>query len=242
MNYSPEAADGGTTYYLQIPDAGGVSHDTALFVPGKFMNSPALRLILYFHGWTDGRPDLRSCMHRPVTPMPLRQIIADDGRFAFAMPWLGPKSGGYAHVTGSSAAFDAYLDAVVQAINSSTGSPANAAVSPGFQLVLGAHSGGGDALSASIILPSRYIGSVTNVWAFDCFYTDKTSDWISWANTNPRKSLDIYYTDTGQAVNTAPKSKKIDAATGGNVSAALSKVSHDATPKTYMPDLLAAIS
>ena len=241
MDYSNENADGGTTFYLQIPDAGGSNHDTAVIIPAKFQIDPAVRVILYFHGWTDGKPDLRSYLHRTPTPLPLRKIVTDDGRFALCMPWLGPHSGGYSHITGSAAAFDRYLNAVVQAINAHTGSSANSAMSPGFELVLCAHSGGGDAMSASIVLPSAFIGSVAAVWAFDCFYSDRSSDWITWANAHTNKSMSIFYTDTGAAVNTAPKSKKIDAATGANVTAEASAVVHDQIPKHYMPLLLAQI-
>jgi hypothetical protein len=257
MNHPDEPADGGTTYYLSIPDAAGANHDTALFIPAKFNTNPRMQLLLYFHGHTEGRNDLWSFMHRPVTPLPLRQIVGGDGRFAFAMPWIGTLSQSFNHITGSALAFDTYVASILQEVWARTrpiGPPApgseEVASPPHPQIVLGAHSGGGNALSTCVdsgVLPATSMRSVTDVWAFDCFYDFNqpayqgpiANLWISWVNTYKSKSLTMYY--TGTSTTPAQNSRRIDDATGPNATALPSEVSHDETPKRYLPDLLATI-
>ena len=241
MDHRAENADGGTTHYLEIPDLRGGKHDTVLFIPSKFRNDPRLRLILYFHGFTDGKPDLRSYMHRLPSPLPLRKIIGGDGRFAFAMPWLGTQCASLGHITGSAIAFDAYLTALTAALAGlATGLP-NFLATPGLQLILAAHSGGGDALSKAVMLSSSAFNNVvTNVWAFDCFYPYTSAPpWVAWANTNKRKTLSIYY--TAMPKGTATISTAIDRGTGFNATAHPSAVAHDNIPARYTPELLTAI-
>lgn len=241
MDHTSEAADGGMTYYLELPGADGANHDTALFVPDKYHHDPATRLIVYYHGWTRGNPDLRSYLHW-TTPLPIRKILADDGRFAFAMPWLGVKSLERDHITGSTAAFDAWLNAVIAAINPRGTASAGSGATPKVQLILAAHSGGGDALDATIILASAFVKAVQDVWAFDCFYTDRSERWIHWANADKdNHHLTIFYIDTGNPrSNTAPASREIGRRTGKNAPTH-ELGDHENMPKNLLPGLLKTI-
>ncbi len=242
MDHTAEQADGGWTYYLEIPDAKGDNHDTALFIPDKYHYDPVTRLILYYHGWTRGNPDVRTFLHW-TTPLPLRKILADDGRFAFAMPWLGVKAGAYSHITGSVASFDAYLTAVIAAIKAhSTAATASTGTANSMQFILAAHSGGGDPLDATIILASSFVKAVQDVWALDCFYTDRSGRWIRWGNADKvNHRLTIYYIDNGsEKSNTAPASRAIGRSTGKNVPTHGSS-DHENMPKNLFPILLKTV-
>ena len=241
MDHTSELADGGTTYYLEVPDTGGTNHDTALFIPDKYQYDTATRLILYYHGWTRGNPDVRSYLHW-TTPLPMRKILASDGRFALAMPWLGVKAQEFGHITGSAKAFDGYLNAVISAIRSHATGSGGSGAPPAVQLILVAHSGGGDPLDATIILASPFVKAVQDVWGFDCFYTDRSERWIHWANADKdNHHLTINYIDTGtEKNNTAPTSRKIGGSTGKN--APTHEVGdHENMPKNLLPGLLKTI-
>ena len=93
---------------------------------------------------------------------------------------------------------------------------------------------------------SRYIGKVNSAWALDCFYSpgvittassDVSGPWITWAKSNPKKSMYLYYTGGTPALN----SNVIMAAGLPNVHGEASKVGHDETPKEYFPVLLQAM-
>lgn len=238
MLYTPEIADGGTTYYVSITALDGSSHDTAIFVPGRFHTTPGVDAILYFHGHNDSYPDIRSYVNRPNTRA-LRPALAADGRFALIMPWLGNRSNA-SHIVASDAAFDLYMTAAINQIFS------NASVNPDFvgppqfleSLVLSAHSGGGRALSAAISLGSSFIDKTVSVWAFDCFYSNDNRKWIGWANANPEKTMSIYYTDLGDPQKGTMTNSLAIGRGAKSVQVARSKVEHDKIPMTYVPELL----
>lgn len=240
MNYDPEVADGGTTYYSSI-----AGHDSATFVPGAFHQDPAIRLILYFHGHQSGYPDLRAFINRPNT-RPLRNAVAADGRYALVIPWLGTNSDAN-HIVGSAQAFDAYIAAVCAGLWSGQAPAPAFPIAPNLELVLAAHSGGGVAMTTVIGLGgSRTVGNISSAWALDCFYSpgiittaspDVSGPWIAWARANPQKSMYLYYTGGTPMLN----SQVIMKAGLANVHGQQSAVSHDETPKTYFPTLLKAM-
>jgi len=240
MDYSREIADGGSTYYISVPGADGQVHDTAVFIPNSFHQDPTISLILYFHGHHTAYADLRSYINRANT-RPLRAAAGTDGRFALIMPWLG-KNSDASHIVAGAASFDSYLDAVVAEITTRTAGPS--AMSPGFRLVVSAHSGGGVAMTTTISMGgSRYTGRIISAWALDCFYSpgiittasaDVSTPWINWARSNPRASMYLYYTGGTPALN----SNTIMAAGLANVHGEQSRVGHDETPKEYFPTLL----
>lgn len=240
MNYNPEIADGGTTFYGSIN-----GHDSATFVPSGFHQDPAIRIILYFHGHQSGYPDLRAYINRPNT-RPLRAAVAADGRYALVMPWLGTNSNA-SHIVASAFSFDAYVGAVCAGLWLGQAPAPLFPTVPNLELVLAAHSGGGVAMTSVISLGGSAItGQISSAWALDCFYSpgiittasSAVSDpWINWARANPQKSMYLYYTGGTPSLN----SQIIMKAGLTNVHGQHSAVGHDETPKKYFPALLKAM-
>jgi fermentation-respiration switch protein FrsA (DUF1100 family) len=239
MSYTTQVSAGGRTFYQNIN-----GHDSAVFVPDKFHTTPGIDLIIYFHGWNDAYSNIHDYINGPNRTT-LRNAVADDGRFALAMPYLEKRSKA-GHIVDSTAAFDAYVNAVTDLIFS------KGSVDPEFigppqvlrRLIIAAHSGGGGALNASILLPSNFIEKVVSVWGLDCFYSDSSARWISWTKAHPLSSLHVYYTDLGiPGKGTMENSKKIASGCGScsNVKVSSSKVVHDLIPKEYFPTLLKAV-
>lgn len=250
MDYTTEVADGGKTFYLRLPDAGGRNHDTAVFIPDRFHTSPNVDLILFLHGYTDAGkyPDVRAYMHNPKI-QPLRKAVADDGRFALAMPYLGDRSNAQ-FVTGSDAALAAYLNWVVGFV-ADNGPGQNVCLIQFAlnKLVLAGHSGGGTGLLEAAQRNGTFASRLQAVWALDCMYGGEGGTWAGWARTHPDVKLHVlwhhYHPEIPNPAKDEPTKKQADrisAAGLSNVTVEEAAVEHGMIPAHHFPALLRTLT
>lgn len=235
MRYDPEVADGGTTFYMRLTGPGGARHDAAVFVPAAFHSTPRVDLILYLHGLTH-QPDLRAYMNRRQS-REIRSAVGRAGRYALAVPWLGPSADAGFLVRGVPE-FETCVGQMARAAAENAGDTTGCPVELGLNtLALAAHSGGGNGLRQAAWLTSAFIGRVAEVWAFDCFYWEEGARWADWARKYPSAQLRAWWTGGRTAV----QGRILAAAGLPNVSSVATSIPHDEIPNRLLPGLLAGL-
>jgi hypothetical protein len=171
-----------TTLFLDINLGNGVTPMTAVYLPGPLPTGP-LDLLVYFHGWKQGQLDGKTLngmgadQFLTVPTFDFRKMIqgTTKRRFAFVLPTLGDKAGS-GDLAKTGANIDSFLDLVLKGIGKHL--PGATAAPALGNLVLAAHSGGGEtvyALAKNATAATK--GKIREVWCFDCTYAHG-QDWV----------------------------------------------------------------
>jgi hypothetical protein len=192
-----------------------------VFIP-KSVSSQA-PVLVYYHGytntndkahgqhsigdyiaWTDTDPHHRS--GRPQ-PRDLRPLLKDK-KVVLVEPWGGQRSN-FGHL--GYPLDPVKLIAAAAAMLKDLGGKASSR-----PLILAGFSGGGSALKKAVsnLRATPSFSSLTDVWCFDCMYSDKDKDgksvdvdgryWLKWAQDNPSKKVHVCLSTGGGGKGTIP--------------------------------------
>jgi hypothetical protein len=172
---------------------------TGIFVPDGYKQQYELNMILYLHGHTsdypgDGVPIDGYWDGKKHPFFDLRKGVNNSGKNVILVaPTLGPRSQAGALTLWP----DAYLDQVMLALMAH-GPYKGSSLRPIYaNIILACHSGGGSPMRRIALSNNRYTANIRECWGFDCLYggSSETTEWITWAKSNPTKNLYIRYCD-----------------------------------------------
>jgi hypothetical protein len=108
-------------------------------------------------------------------------------------------------------------------------------------LILAGHSGSGANLAQVVKTLKRYESKVTEIWGFDCTYSDHDSAIMAgWAKVHPQVKLFYHYIPGSPTEGAAIKLKDATSSLGSVSVQPTSGVIHDWVPITYLPPRIRA--
>lgn len=172
----------------------GVPNETAIYLPPGLRRDSTVDVVVYFHGWETNRSGNVICGRaRTIAEylrdpqFALREVLRDSHRNAILVaPKLGPQS--QAGALGVRGGFPRFLDQVLGAL---AGCGAWASPPQVGQLVMAAHSGGGEIVSG--ILSRGEAANLAEVWMFDAVY-GQVAAWKRFLATHPNVVARFAYT------------------------------------------------
>jgi hypothetical protein len=183
----PSRTNGHTYREVHYPaDRHYADATVALFVPAGFRGSPAVDLVIHFHGW-------RNSVAGTLSQFELAEQLVSSRRNAILIVPQGPRdapdsAGGKLEDPGG---FQRFLSEALVVLRQHQVIASNAAVG---QVILSGHSGGYRVLSAIVAVGGR--GEVIReMWLFDGLYA-QGDRFLDWADQPGRRLLNIY-TDEG---------------------------------------------
>ena len=184
---------------------------TGIFIPANYTPQPEVDLILYLHGHKTSIPpsDVPIALYWDGKKYPvfaLREAInASRKNVILVAPTLGRRSepGDLVRRQG----LDNYLDKVLAALKTygpHKGLPSGLTIR---NVILAAHSGGGETMQALALSNNRYAASVRECWGFDSQYGSATP-WLRWATARPQATFYSYYYNKKPTLNSRRLAKK----------------------------------
>jgi hypothetical protein len=168
----------GTTHFIEMPD-NGKSAGVMLFIPLAVSLVEQVPMLVYYHGHNS-----QHSIESYVKAMPQRDFRPSlrDKQVLLVEPWGG--GGSRFGTLQTPAGLEALIDfAMFTAIsNGPPVRPCPVRSPPPKSLILSGFSGGGQALNGVAMSASgSYFRLLSEVWCFDCMYSEEGSKWATWA-------------------------------------------------------------
>jgi len=228
------ATDGtGTTHFFEVFKEKRTLGTAMVFAPAAVTQVETVPMIVYYHGHnskTSIEGYIKSIKQRDFRPAPASKKVL------LVEPWGGPMSKFGALGTGDGLAtlIDMAMSVAISYGTPSRPCPVKSPLPP--SLILSAFSGGGATLNAVVNSSSPVLSRLTEVWAFDCFYSSEGHAWVKWARENGDKTLRVRVTTTEDTGSPRRENKIIRATPLDNVdSADPVELGHEACPGTFIP-------
>jgi hypothetical protein len=178
----------GTTHFIEMPDKGNPA-GVMLFIPLAVSLVEQAPLLVYYHGH-NSQHSIESYV-QAMTQRNFRPSLRDK-QVLLVEPWGG--GGSRFGALQTPAGLEALIDLVMfTAI--SNGPPARPCPvrSPAPKsLILSGFSGGGQALNGVAMgAGAAYLRLLTEIWCFDCMYSEEGGKWATWAAANKSVKLRV---------------------------------------------------
>jgi N-acetylmuramoyl-L-alanine amidase len=194
----------GKTLYLPIKLNQVIPPKVGVFIPAGFQTSPAVDIIVYFHGHIipDCKTDASKFESKGIeyywdTPLfaCLREDLASSGRNAILIaPTFKPFFGGKVHPSSYSGdldvdgKFDLLINECLKHLKKANQLPNDARPR---NIVLAGHSAGGRPMQAILVAKNALKQNIVECWGFECLYFG-TGGWAKWLGSNDKKKF-IHY-------------------------------------------------
>jgi hypothetical protein len=223
----------GTTHFYDVFNGTSVIGKAMVFVPAAVSAPESAPMVVYFHGHnSQGSIEdyIKAMKQRDFRPsLAAKSVVLVE-------PWGGTRSkfGALATADGLSTLIDS---AMFTAISYGTPSrPCPVKPPPPPSLILAGFSGGGAPLNAVVKSGSSSLSLLTEVWAFDCLYSEEGQKWVDWAKVNTGKTLRVRVTTGESSGSPRRQNKIIRAASVPNIdSADPVTLGHEDCPGTFIP-------
>ncbi len=229
----PESPPLQSTLYVQIdlgregagPAFSRIPAKTGIFIPENYRPQQRVDLILYLPGHKNSR-NLTIDRYWRILPLRAFREKLNESRknVILVTPTLGLHS--QAGWLDQSGGLDHYMGLIMAALGRY--GPYQGRTPEVGNIILAAHSGGGDAMRKIIASNQRYSPNIRECWGFDCFYSDADPVVSArWARSRPDSRLYIYYHGTEKR-STRLRDEGIQ-----NVFVTKADVGHDPIPIRY---------
>jgi hypothetical protein len=227
----------GTTHFVDIFDGKKVIGSAMLFIPIGVSMVEQVPMLVYYHGHNS-----QNSIEEYVKALKQRDFrpLLKDKKVLLVQPWGGHKS--KFGDLGTGAGLTTLIDyAMFTAV--SYGPPVRPCpvkAPPPRSLILAGFSGGGATMKRLVIdSGSSSLSLLTEAWCFDCMYSGEGSAWVSWAKSNPTKTLRVRVTTTEDTGDPRSQAKIIQASPQPNIDIEKpAAIGHEACPGTYIPKWL----
>ena len=223
----------GTTHFYDVFNGTIVIGKAMVFVPAAVSTVESVPMVVYYHGH-NSQGSIEDYI-KAMKQRDFRPLLAAN-RVVLVEPWGGTRSkfGAMATADGLSTLIDS---AMFTAISNGTPSrPCPVKPPPPPSLILAGFSGGGAPLNAVVKSGSSSLSLLTEVWAFDCLYSEEGQKWVDWARASTGKTLRVRVTTGESSGSPRRQNKIIRAASVPNIdSADPVTLGHEDCPGTFIP-------
>jgi len=207
----------GTTHFFDVVDGTTTVGQSMLFIPLAVSLVEQVPMLVYYHGHNS-----QQSIEGYINAMPQRDFRPSlkDKKVLLVEPWGGTRSkfGKVGTVAGTGK-----LIANAMFIAISNGPPTRPCpVTPPSppSLILAGFSGGGATLKdVGMSASGSWASLLTEVWCFDCFYSEEGSQWAAWARANPSKKLRVRLSDGESSGSPRAQGAIVQASTKGGANA-----------------------
>lgn len=184
----------GTTHFFEVFDGKIIIGTAMVFVPVGVPHVEAVPMLVYFHGHNS--QDSIEAYIKAMKQRDFRPLLQSK-KLVLVEPWGGRMSSKFGAITTGRGLTTLIDSAMFTAISYGTPSrPCPVQPPPPQSLILAGFSGGGKALNAAVNSKSTYLARLTEVWAFDCFYSEEGQTWVNWKQANADLHLRVRVTTT----------------------------------------------
>jgi hypothetical protein len=178
----------GTTHFIEMSDK-GKSVGVMLFIPLAVSLVEQVPMLVYYHGHNS-----QHSIESYIQAMKQRDFRPSlrDKRVLLVEPWGGggSKFGTLQTQAGLEALIDLVMFTAISYGPPTRPCPVKAPAPK--SLILAGFSGGGQALNGVAMSPSgSYLRLLTDIWCFDCMYSEEGGRWAAWAATNKSVKLRV---------------------------------------------------